>query len=65
MKIINDCKTCPHKEICKYKSEREKVIDFLKTAQWENGRFIDNVVGLEITITCNFINKVNYRDSTT
>ena len=61
IKIIHDGKTCPNKEICKFRSEREMAIDFLKTAMWREGRFIDNVCGLDVTLTCTYLNKTQVR----
>ena len=61
IRIIDDCKNCANKEICKFRPEREMAVDFLKTAQWREGRFIDNAAGLEITVTCNYLHKTNYR----
>jgi hypothetical protein len=61
IRIIDDCKNCVNKEICKFKTEREMAVDFLKTAQWREGRFIDNAQGLEITVTCNYLHQPKYR----
>lgn len=55
MKVIHDCKTCENKDICKYRHDRELAIDFLESAQWRDGRMLYNVVGLNITITCSFL----------
>lgn len=38
-------------------------VDFLKTAQWREGRFIDNAAGLEITVTCNYLHQTKYRQT--